>query len=41
VFAASVPKIEADGFLHPVTALKNTALPSVMRKCVQMAVTPR
>jgi A/G-specific adenine glycosylase len=41
VFAASVPKIEADGFLHPATALKNTALPSVMRKCVQMAVTPR
>ena len=42
VFAASVPEIvpktEADGFLHPIQALHEAALPSVMRKCVRMAM---
>ncbi len=41
VFAATVARIEADGFLHPVGALQNAALPSVMRKCVRMAMTDR
>ena len=39
VFAASVRKIRADGFLHPVADLQEAALPSVMRKCVRMALT--
>jgi A/G-specific adenine glycosylase len=38
LFAAQVERIDADGFLHPVTALADTALPSVMRKCVRMAI---
>ena len=37
LFAAHVPRIEADGFLHPIAALDDVALPSVMRKCVRMA----
>jgi A/G-specific adenine glycosylase len=37
LFAAQVPAIEADGFLRPVGALAEEALPSVMRKCVRMA----
>lgn len=35
LFAATVPKIAADGFLLPRDALGTAALPSVMRKCVQ------
>ncbi len=37
VYAASVPTIQADGFLRPATALAQEALPSVMRKCVRVA----
>jgi A/G-specific adenine glycosylase len=39
LFAASVPQIEADGFLCPVADLPDQALASVMRKCVRMATT--
>ena len=38
VFAASVRRIEAEGFLRPVTGLDDAALASVMRKCVRMAM---
>jgi A/G-specific adenine glycosylase len=38
LFAAQVPAIEADGFLRPIDALAEEALPSVMRKCVRMAM---
>jgi A/G-specific adenine glycosylase len=34
LYAAAVPRIEADGFLRPVAALADEALPSLMRKCV-------
>jgi A/G-specific adenine glycosylase len=37
LLAARVPRIEADGFVRPVEALAQEALPSVMRKCVRMA----
>jgi hypothetical protein len=37
VLAAHVPRIEGDGFAHPLTALDDAALPSVMRKCVRIA----
>jgi len=37
VLAATVPTIVADGFLRPVAALADEALPSVMRKCVAVA----
>jgi A/G-specific adenine glycosylase len=37
VLAARVGRIEAEGFAHPVDALKDAALPSVMWKCVRMA----
>jgi A/G-specific adenine glycosylase len=37
LLAARVPRIEADGFLRPATALADEALPSVMRKCARMA----
>ncbi len=37
LFAARVARIDAEGFLHPVTALADAALPSVMRKCVRLA----
>ncbi|MDR3534294.1 MAG: A/G-specific adenine glycosylase [Rhodopila sp.] len=37
VLAAHVPRIEADGFAHPLEALDDAALPSVMRKCVRIA----
>lgn len=37
VYAATVPVIEAEGFLRPVTALAEEALPTVMRKCVAVA----
>ena len=39
LFAAQVERIDAEGFLRPITALADTALPSVMRKCVRMAAT--
>ncbi len=35
LFAARLPRIEADGFLRPVTDLAEEALPSVMMKCVR------
>lgn len=38
VYTASVPAIVADGFLRPATALADEALPSVMRKCIGVAV---
>jgi A/G-specific adenine glycosylase len=37
VFAASLPRIEASGFLHPAAALHDQALPSVMRKVAAVA----
>jgi A/G-specific adenine glycosylase len=37
LFAARVPQVAAEGFLHPVQQLDTAALPSVMRKCVAMA----
>jgi len=37
LFAAVVERIDADGFLRPVTKLVDEALPSVMRKCARMA----
>jgi A/G-specific adenine glycosylase len=37
VLAACVPRIEAEGFTHPVDGLEDAALPSVMWKCVRMA----
>jgi A/G-specific adenine glycosylase len=38
VYAAQVANIQADGFLRPVTALAVEALPTVMRKCIQVAL---
>jgi A/G-specific adenine glycosylase len=38
VYAAQVPHIQADGFLRPADALAAEALPSVMRKCVTVAL---
>jgi A/G-specific adenine glycosylase len=38
IYAARVERIEADGFRRPVTALDQEALPSVMRKCVRLAM---
>ena len=37
VLASQVPVIEAEGFAHPLDALEEAALPSVMWKCVRMA----
>ncbi len=37
VYAAAVPSILAEGFLRPVSALGQEALPTVMRKCVRVA----
>ncbi len=37
VYAATVAAIEAEGFLRPADSLDEEALPSVMRKCVQVA----
>jgi A/G-specific adenine glycosylase len=36
LFAAQVPTITGDGFIHPLTQLDEIALPSVMRKCVML-----
>lgn len=44
VYAATVAAFSAadlGGFSRPVAALADEALPSVMRKCVRLAVTPR
>jgi A/G-specific adenine glycosylase len=38
LFAAQVGTISAPGFVRPVDALAEEALPSVMRKCVRMAM---
>lgn len=38
LYAARVQRIEAEGFLRPIAALAEEALPSVMRKCVRMAI---
>jgi A/G-specific adenine glycosylase len=40
LYAATVPAIVGEGFLRPVTALDNEALPSVMRKCVAVVASP-
>jgi len=37
VLAGHVPRIQADGFAHPLDALDDAALPSVMWKCVRLA----
>jgi A/G-specific adenine glycosylase len=37
LFAAHVPRIQAEGFQRPIAALDDEALPSVMRKCIRMA----
>jgi A/G-specific adenine glycosylase len=37
LLAARVPRIEAEGFVRPFSALNEEALPSVMRKCVRMS----
>lgn len=37
LYAAQVPRIDADGFLRPAGALAGEALPSLMRKCVRLA----
>lgn len=37
VLAARLPRIEAEGFLHPVAELGGAALPSVMAKCAAAA----
>jgi len=37
LLAAHVPVIAGDGFSHNLGALEETALPSVMRKCVRIA----
>ena len=37
LLAATVPRIQAEGFLRPIAALADEALPSVMRKCARMA----
>ncbi|MGE0225516.1 MAG: A/G-specific adenine glycosylase [Acetobacteraceae bacterium] len=38
LFAARVPRIAAPGLVRPITELSEEALPSVMRKCVRMAI---
>jgi A/G-specific adenine glycosylase len=40
LFAASVSRIEAEGFARPIAGLEREALPSLMRKCVRMARNP-
>ncbi len=37
ILAAQVPRIAGQGFVQPLAALDETALPSVMRKCVRIA----
>lgn len=38
IYGARVARIEADGFRRPIAALDDEALPSVMRKCVRLAM---
>jgi len=38
LYAATVPSIEADGFLRPAADLHDEALPSLMRKCVAACI---
>ena len=37
LYAARVPRIEADGFQRPIATLADEALPSLMRKCIRLA----
>jgi A/G-specific adenine glycosylase len=37
VLASEAPRFEAEGFAHPLDALEQAALPSVMWKCVRIA----
>jgi A/G-specific adenine glycosylase len=37
LFSAVVPALEGEGFQYPIVDLGQVALPSVMRKCIQMA----
>lgn len=37
LYAAAVPRLEGEGFAHPIADLGQAALPSVMRKCAQTA----
>jgi A/G-specific adenine glycosylase len=41
VLAAHVPEISGKGIAHPLDALEDAALPSVMWKCVRMAIETR
>ena len=36
LYAARVPRIDADGFQRPIASLADEALPSLMRKCVRL-----
>jgi A/G-specific adenine glycosylase len=36
LFAACVPRIDAEGFVRPIETLPHEAMSSVMRKCVRM-----
>ena len=38
LFAARVDRIDAEGFLRPITVLAEEALPSVMRKCARLTI---
>ena len=38
IYTAEIPTITAEGLLRPVTSLATEALPSVMRKCVAVAL---
>ena len=38
VLGGQVAHIQADGFLQPISDLANAALPSVMRKCIRLAI---
>ncbi len=40
IYAATVPRIEADGFRVPIAECESEAFPSVMRKCVRL-IRPR
>ena len=40
LLVAAVPRIQADGFVRPIASLAEEALPSVMRKCARMAISP-
>ena len=38
IYAARVPRLEAEGLVHPVDGLSTAALPTVMRRCVELAM---